>query len=1061
MTDRYIAGKIKDIDGKLIIIRNNQEFLEIVKPVTNYLCVFKSKKVSFFCHITNIKLDKDIDVPIAKFPEPIVATPFGSINSSPFNTASSNPFKISEPTKPSANSPDPFKGSQTTIPSAKFTTSPDPFKGSQTTIPSANFGNSFSSFPTISDPFKPPISNIPAPYIPEQFKSFDNDFIVNHNKNFTTLNESIIKSKIIDELKNKIDDSGILIPATFKTLKTIYLAFKNKYKDTELRRDFIKILFEIDNYENILQEHFNYFEKDFKISSIFSYLIFKFYYFIFDAKDEKKYSSLSSYDKDLIERRTHNYKKNFYNIKNFILYYIFDDVIKSDGKEYSNIASYKSEYKRPKGRFNVVKNRLKNIYVFNFIKSYFNNYPDVSSHKNPYFINIKYLLDNNYKFIFIEDEKSEEFVLNIIDFITFSLFNADYDELQRKYLDDREMLKSILMNYFLNNNMYMLINTENYEDFLKTNIVENLFITKKYTLSDFTKLTNKIGFTKKKEYKNRESDISKNIINHKNKDIYKEVYDELVKKKQQSMPLITFGGGGTEIFISNVDNMKIILNKIDDKDVISSIYSHEIKNEKPLIEFYNLLIPNKIKNIASAYDSGSFMRGGEIATNILNQKPKKRGRKKGGMSGMPMQGMPMQMQGPMMGMPMPMQGMPMPMQGMSMPIQGMPMPIQGMPMPIQGQILEPVKGQILEPIQGQIVINKSSSPSTNVIEQGFNEKLGYDVVIYNGKPHRKIEGSTSVTYVPIREEEYNAPEPEPSYFPTSFAPQNTYLTQEPYNEEELFDYVWNYENRNLIRYNGYFKMTYDNSSEDIFINTNRYINRNINIKFFKYIIEKEDYIKRIVNEKNYNEEENFVTIVSINVSNNNKSIYVYSKENFNNLFLNNSSLHNKIIAKVSNTPVGGDYYIFFDILEDIFKNYISEHLEEQKNKDNFTYLKLHLKNVIEYYKMISVLPYFALYVYLEDILYDIKEISENGGDDSRIIDAYKKELDMRIIICKNIISISDNNINTIRKYLEILEYTLDNIEKISDKTEFANRIRNSCKNLIYRTRYYGKNFILD
>jgi hypothetical protein len=1013
MTDRYIAGKIKDIDGKLIIIRNNQQFLEIVKPVANYLCVFKSKKVSFFCHINNIKLDKDIDVPIAKIPEPIVATSFDNINSPPFNTASSNPFKISEHT----------------IPSAKFTTSPDPFKGSQTTIPSANFGNSFSSFPTISDPFKPPISNIPAPYIPEQFKSFDDDFIAKHNKNFTTLNESIIKSKIIDELKNKIDGSDILPSATFKKLKTIYLDFKRKYKENELR-DFIKILLEIDNYENILQEHFNYFEKDFKISSIFSYLIFKFYYFIFDAKDEKKQSMLGSYDKDLIERRSHNYKKNVYNIKNFILYYIFDDVIKLDGKEYSNIASYKSEYKRPKGSFNVVKNRLNDTRVFNFIKSYFNNYPDVSSHKNPYFININYLLNKYYDFNFKDDEKSEEFVLNIIDFITFSLFDADYDELQSKYLEDKEMLKNILMNYFLNNDMYMLLNTENYENFLKTNIINKYFIIIKKNI---------------------------NFTTHKNKDIFREVYDELVKKKQQSMPLIILGGGGTEIFISNVDNMKIILNKIDDKDVISSIYSHEIKNEKPLIEFYNLLIPNKIKNIASAYDSGSFMRGGEITTNILNQKPKKRGRKKGGMPGMPIQGMPMQgmpIQGmPIQGMPMqgmPIQGMPMSMQG---PMMGMPMPIQGMSMPIQGQILEPVKGQI--------VINESTSPSTNVIEQGYNEKLGYDVVIYNGKPHRKIEGSNSVNYIPIREEEYNAPELEPSSFPTSFASQNTYLTQEPYNEEELFDYVWNYENRNLIRYNGYFKMTYDNSSEDIFINTNRYINRNINIKFFKYIIEKEDYIKRIVNEKIYNEEENLVTIVSINVSNNNKSIYVYSKENFNNLFLNNSSLHNKIIAKVSNTPTGGDYYIFFDILEDIFKNYISEHLEEQKNKDNFTYLKLHLKNVIEYYKMISVLPYFALYVYLEDILYEIKEISEKGGDDSSIIDAYKKELDMRIIICKNIISISDNNINTIRKYLEILEYTLENIEKINDKTEFANRIRNSCKNLIYRTRYYGKNFILD
>jgi hypothetical protein len=1039
MTDRYIAGKIKDIDGKLIIIRNNKEFLEIVKPVSNYLCVFKSKKFSFFCHITNIKLDKDIDVPIAKFSEPIVATPFGSINSSPFNTASSNPFKISE----------------STIPSAKFTTSPDLFKGSQTTTPSANFGDSLSSFPSISDPFKPPISNILLPYIPEQFKKFDNDFIVKHNNDFTTLNESIIKSKIIDELKKKIDGVDILPSATFKTLKTIYQAFKNKYKDTELRGDFIKILFEIDNYENILQEHFNYFEKDFKISSIFSYLIFKFYYFIFDAKDEKKPSLLNySYDKDLIVRRSHNYKKNVYNIKNFILYYIFDDVIKLDGRGYPNIASYKKQYNQSKGIFNVVKNRLNDTRVFNFIKSYFNNYPDVSSHKNPYFINIKYLLNNNYNFIFKDDEQSEEFVLNIIDFITFSLFDADYDELQSKYLEDKEMLKNILMNYFLNNNMYMLINTEKYEDFLKTNIIDKFFIIIK-----------------------KNTNITPDMYR-----IFREVYDELVKKKQQSMPSGAFGafgasgafgssnassasgafgafgasgGGGTEIFISNVDNMKIILNKIDDKDVISSIYSHEIKNEKPLIEFYNLLIPNKIKNIASAYDSGSFMIGGEITTNILNKKPKKIGRKKGGMpgmqmpiQGMPIQGMPMPMQGPIMGMPMPIQGMPIPIQGSML---GTPMPIQGMP----------IQGQILEPVKGQIVINESTSPSTNVIEQGYNEKLGSEVVIYNGKPHRKIEGSNSVNYIPIREEEYNAPELEPSSFPTSFASKNTYLTQEPYTEEELFDYVWNYENRNLVRYNGYFKMTYDNSSEDIFINTNRYINRNINIKFFKYIIEKEDYIKRIVNEKIYNEEENFVTIVSINVSNNNKSIYVYSKENFNNLFLNNSSLHNKTIAKVSNTPAGGDYYIFFDILEDIFKNYISEHLEEQKNKDNFTYLKLHLKNVIEYYKMISVLPYFALYVYLEDILYEIKEISENGGDDSRIIDAYKKELDMRIIICKNIISISDNNINMIRKYLEILEYTLENIEKISDKTEFANRIRNSCKNLIYRTRYYGKNFILD
>jgi hypothetical protein len=71
-------------------------------------------------------------------------------------------------------------------------------------------------------------------------------------------------------------------------------------------------------------------------------------------------------------------------------------------------------------------------------------------------------------------------------------------------------------------------------------------------------------------------------------------------------------------------------------------------------------------------------------------------------------------------------------------------------------------------------------------------------------------------------------------------------------------------------------------------------------------------------------------------------------------------------------------------------------------------------------------------------------------------------LKIRIVICNAIISKSDNNnINNIKKYLELLQYTYDNIENIADKVEYVNRIKSSCEKQINRVRYYGKNFIFD
>jgi hypothetical protein len=215
---------------------------------------------------------------------------------------------------------------------------------------------------------------------------------------------------------------------------------------------------------------------------------------------------------------------------------------------------------------------------------------------------------------------------------------------------------------------------------------------------------------------------------------------------------------------------------------------------------------------------------------------------------------------------------------------------------------------------------------------------------------------------------------------------------------------------------------------------------------------------------NYNQDENNdVTVISINTLDNQIKhvIYVYSKENFAKFFANNSNLNNKIIAKIYNTPNGGDIYILFDILVDIFKDYISEHLEEQKNRDNFTSLNRYLKFVIDYYKLIDKLDYFTYYVELENWLYHIKNISDSGTP-TEIIEAYKNELKTRIVICNAIISKPDNdNINNIKKYLELLQYTYDNIENITDKGEYANRIKSSCEKQINRIRYYGKNFIFD
>jgi hypothetical protein len=480
------------------------------------------------------------------------------------------------------------------------------------------------------------------------------------------------------------------------------------------------------------------------------------------------------------------------------------------------------------------------------------------------------------------------------------------------------------------------------------------------------------------------------------------------------------GGGGTLNFIRDIDNVKIILNKIEDRDVISTIYSHEIKNDKPLIEFYNLLTPNNIKNVRqfSANQTQSSTVGGK-KINKKNKRAKKNASASNIKGGLLSHVIAQQQ-------------------------------IQGQ-LPVNGQIItgQPISGQ---PISGQIISGTISSTNSSTVKELGNNKVEMDGKIYN-----KVEMQNSIVY--------NLDDSSQNSSQFSLPSQTSNLDSEFYSEAETFEYVWNYSNDKLIRFNGYFNMIYDSSTEDIFGNKDKNINRNINIKFFKYFIEKSDYIKRVMNEQvNYNQDENNdVTVISINTLDNQIKhvIYVYSKENFAKFFANNSNLNNKIIAKIYNTPNGGDIYILFDILVDIFKDYISEHLEEQKNRDNFTSLNRYLKFVIDYYKLIDKLDYFTYYVELENWLYHIKSISDSGTP-TEIIEASKNELKTRIVICNAIISKPDNdNINNIKKYLELLQYTYDNIENITDKGEYANRIKSSCEKQINRIRYYGKNFIFD
>ena len=517
----------------------------------------------------------------------------------------------------------------------------------------------------------------------------------------------------------------------------------------------------------------------------------------------------------------------------------------------------------------------------------------------------------------------------------------------------------------------------------------------------------------------------------------------------------TIGGGGTLNFIRDVDNVKIILNKIEDRDVISTIYSHEIKNDKPLIEFYNLLTPNNIKNVRqfSANQSQSSTVGGK-KINKKNKRAKKNASAsniKGGffnhvLAQQQIQGQ-LSVNGQIIQGQVPFNGQP----SMYGQAQANGQIITGQPISgqtIQGQL--PISEQPL--VNGQIISGTISSTNSSTVKELGNNKVEMDGKIYN-----KVEKQNSIVY------ELDNSSQNSSQF--SLPSQTSNLDSEFYSEAETFEYVWNYSNDKLIRFNGYFNMIYDSSTEDIFGNKDKNINRNINIKFFKYFIEKSDYIKRVMNEQvNYNQDENNdVTVISINTLDNQIKhvIYVYSKENFAKFFANNSNLNNKIIAKIYNTPNGGDIYILFDILVDIFKDYISEHLEEQKNRDNFTSLNRYLKFVIDYYKLIDKLDYFTYYVELENWLYHIKSISDSGTP-TEIIEAYKNELKTRIVICNAIISKSDNdNINNIKKYLELLQYTYDNIENIKDKGEYANRIKSSCEKQINRIRYYGKNFIFD
>lgn len=1112
----YMSGNIKDnINGKLFIIRNDLEFSKIVKPSDNNLCIFKSDKESFFCHILKDKTTDQFDIPLA----------------------------ITD------------------------TTEQDVKEDVIGETPSIAISSDNTS-----------TNNTPLPQsIQDILIRYKEVFIGQYNKQLDTFNEKNAKiEKLYVDLFSNIGRGLPIPPKSLERLRINISTFRDKYKDSNYK-DFIKELLESTDFNNVetLKSYFTSFQKNKQISNIFDYLIIKFYYFIYDATKKNITGYLNfGIDENLYEIRNKTYNET-YNEKNylndFILYYIFEDVIKTDGMGYPTITQYITQYRHTNGVFNIIRERLKNEKIFNFLRIYFTSHSYAQNLlKNPYFSNIIFLLNTKYTSGFENeyDDNAISFILSIIDFITISLFDPNHCKIHKRYYDHpigTVMFYNILIsnidnltrdvydeyfsspehnnistsfkseklslnnyntpgdifkkNYNYNNetdkillaylisyfkhikendniilqyiiiNHYLPISTEYLDNFklyiLYINSIMTLDSSSRYISKTVLRLCDikkcikddikDIGtfvtkVTTKHKYIDYIDKLSSNIIDKEENYNFLKSYLEKLYKSTNPHPdylehktiedlstslskvnntkinpditnklknrrivmvfildhiynknlgfdntknvkdFVFTGGGGTLNFIRDIDNVKIILNKIDDKDVISTIYSHEIKNDKPLIEFYNLLTPNNIKNVRqfSANQTQSSTVGGKK----INKK-NKRAKKNASASN----------------------------------IKGGFLSHVIAQQKIQGQL--PISGQ---PISGQIISGTISSTNSSTVKELGNNKVEMDGKIYN-----KVEMQDSIVY--------NLDDSSQNSSQFSLPSQTSNLDSEFYYEDKIFEYVWNYSNDKLIRFNGYFNMIYDSSTEDIFGNKDKNINRNINIKFFKYFIEKNDYIKRVMNEQvNYNQDENNdVTVISINTLDNQIKhvIYVYSKENFAKFFANNSNLNNKIIAKIYNTPNGGEIYILFNILVDIFKDYISEHLEEQKNRDNFTSLNRYLKFVIDYYKLIDKLDYFTYYVELENWLYHIKNISDSGTP-TEIIEAYKNELKTRIVICNAIISKPDNdNINNIKKYLELLQYTYDNIENITDKGEYANRIKSSCEKQINRIRYYGKNFIFD
>ena len=1135
----YMSGNIKDnINGKLFIIRNDLEFSKIVKPSDNNLCIFKSDKESFFCHILKDKTTDQFDIPLA----------------------------ITD------------------------TTEQDVKEDVIGETPSIAISSDNTS-----------TNNTPLPQsIQDILIRYKEVFIGQYNKQLDTFNEKNAKiEKLYVDLFSNIGRGLPIPPKSLERLRINISTFRDKYKDSNYK-DFIKELLESTDFNNVetLKSYLTSFQKNKQISNIFDYLIIKFYYFIYDATKKNITGYLNfGIDENLYEIRNKTYNKTYNEtnyLNDFILYYIFEDVIKTDGMGYPTITQYITQYRHTNGVFNIIRERLKNEKIFNFLRIYFTSHSYAQNLlKNPYFSNIIFLLNTKYTSGFENeyDDNAISFILSIIDFITISLFDPNHCKIHKRYYDHpigTVMFYNILIsnidnltrdvydeyfsspehnnistsfkseklslnnyntpgdifkkNYNYNNetdkillaylisyfkhikendniilqyiiiNHYLPISTEYLDNFklyilyinsimtldssryisktvlglcdIKKCIKDDIkdigtFVTKvttKHKYIDYIDYIDKLSsniidkeenynFLKsylEKLYKSTNphpdylehktiEDLSTSLSKVNNTKINPDITNKLKNRRivmvfildhiynknlgfdntKNVKDFVFTGGGGTLNFIRDIDNVKIILNKIDDKDVISTIYSHEIKNDKPLIEFYNLLTPNNIKNVRqfSANQTQSSTVGGK-KINKKNKRAKKKASasniKGGFLSHVIAQ---QQIQG-------------------QLPVNGQ--IITGQP-PVNGQIItgQPISGQ---PISGQIISGTISSTNSSTVKELGNNKVEMDGKIYN-----KVEMQDSIVY--------NLDDSSQNSSQFSLPSQTSNLDSEFYYEDKIFEYVWNYSNDKLIRFNGYFNMIYDSSTEDIFGNKDKNINRNINIKFFKYFIEKNDYIKRVMNEQvNYNQDENNdVTVISINTLDNQIKhvIYVYSKENFAKFFANNSNLNNKIIAKIYNTPNGGEIYILFNILVDIFKDYISEHLEEQKNRDNFTSLNRYLKFVIDYYKLIDKLDYFTYYVELENWLYHIKNISDSGTP-TEIIEAYKNELKTRIVICNAIISKPDNdNINNIKKYLELLQYTYDNIENITDKGEYANRIKSSCEKQINRIRYYGKNFIFD